>query len=74
MLSSAGSPLLAELRLAGNRLERPTDVRMLSMAGHLRRLTLAGNPLLDGLTPRAATALVRNACPGAAVYPVCRYS
>lgn len=39
-------------------------MRVLAVAGRLRRLTLAGNPVLDGLTPRAAAALVRNACPG----------
>lgn len=60
----AGTPLLAEVRLVGNRLERATDVRVLAVLPTLQRLSLAGNPVLEGLSPRAAAALVRNACPG----------
>ena len=64
-LSATGAPALQELRLAGNRIAAAVHVRMLSCAAQLRRLTLAGNPLLDGMTLRAGLALVRNACPGA---------
>lgn len=64
VLPAAGATLLQELRLAGNRLESELEVRTLSPCTALRRLTLAGNPMLDTLFPRAAVALVRNACPG----------
>jgi hypothetical protein len=65
---AAGLPLLAELRLAGDRLAHVTDVRVLAVLSTLQRLTLTGNPVVDGLPPRAAAALVRNACPGETNY------
>ena len=37
--------------------------RALSLLDALAKLTLAGNPLLDRLGPRAVDVLVRNACP-----------
>lgn len=60
-----GLALLTELRLAGNRLTKVTDVRTLAVLPTLQRLTLAGNPVVDGMIPRAAAVLLRNACPGA---------
>lgn len=44
-------------------LRRPQEVRALSLLDGLATLTLAGNPLLDRLGPRAVDVLVRNACP-----------
>ena len=39
------------------------EVRALSLLDALATLTLAGNPLLERLGPRAVDVLVRNACP-----------
>ena len=42
------------------------EVRALSLLDTLAELTLAGNPLLERLGPRAVDVLVRNACPAVA--------
>ncbi len=56
-----GAPaLLSTVKLA---LMDTQEVRALSLLDGLATLTLAGNPLLERLGPRAVDVLVRNACP-----------
>ena len=50
------------------------EVRALSLLDGLATLTLAGNPLLERLGPRAVDVLVRNACPAVASLDGCELS
>ena len=53
-----GMTMLASTMILGMQ-----EVRALSLLDALATLTLAGNPLLERLGPRAVDVLVRNACP-----------
>ena len=59
----AGAFELQALFLDSNQLQNPQEIRALSLLEKLTTLTLAGNPIIERLGPRAVDVLSRNSCP-----------
>lgn len=59
----AGAFELQTLILDNNQLHSAQEIRALSLLDKLATLTLAGNPIIARLGPRAVDVLARNSCP-----------
>ena len=63
VLTCAGAFDLHTLLLDNNQLHSTQEIRALSLLDKLGTLTLAGNPIIARLGPRAIDVLARNSCP-----------